>query len=134
MHCCFLSWIGRSEDDFINDLFLQDIRQRVPGPFEELPDHRSITGVLNSGIKGVPDEVEKGLQAGISGSRDGLFLPLGDLVKKPENLVWGQRSQVPVAELAIEPGQDELMGANAIFFSSSPRGTQNNTSPLLTLS
>jgi len=82
----------------------------------------------------VPDKIEEGFQAGIAGSLGGLFLSFGDLVKESQDLVWGQRSQLPLAELAVEPGQDELMGADTIFFSSSLRGTQNNTSPLLTLS
>jgi hypothetical protein len=64
----------------------------------------------------VPDKIEKGLQAGIAGSFGGLFLPLGDLVKKSQDLVWGQRAQLPVTELAIEPGQDELVRADTIFF------------------
>ena len=83
MHCCFLSWIGRSEDDFINDLFLQDVWQGIPGPLKQLPNHGSVARILNCRIKGVPDEDEEGLQTGIAGPLGGLFLPLGDLVKKP---------------------------------------------------
>ena len=66
-------------------------------------------GVLNCRIKGVPDEIEKRFQAGIASSPCGLFLPLGDLVIKREDLIWGYRAQLPITELIVEMCEDELV-------------------------
>jgi len=82
----------------------------------------------------MPDEIEKGFQAGIAGSLCGLFCPLGDLVKKREDFIWGYRANLPITELIVKMCEDELIRTDTIFFWNLPCGTQGNTSPLLILS
>jgi len=89
---------------------------------------------LDSIVEGVSDEIEKGFQAGIAGSLCGLFCPFGDLVEEREDLIRSQGSYVPVTVLIFKMGEDELIGSDTIFFWNLPCGTQDNTSPLLTLS
>jgi hypothetical protein len=57
----------------------------------------------------VSDEIEKGLQAGIAGSLCGLFCALGDLIKKGEDVIRSQGSDVPVTILIVKMGEDELI-------------------------
>jgi hypothetical protein len=57
----------------------------------------------------VSDKIKKGFQAGIAGSFCGLFSPLGDLVKKREDLIWGYRADLPITELIVKMGEDELV-------------------------
>jgi hypothetical protein len=97
------------EDDFIDLFLFQDVRKRISSPPEQFSDHGSITGVLDSIVKGVSNEIEKGFQAGIAGPLFGLFCPLGDLVEKREDLIWVQGSDLPIAELIVKMCEDELV-------------------------
>jgi len=64
---------------------------------------------LDSIVKGVPDEIEKGFQAGIASPLCGLFCPLGDLVEERQDLIRCQGSDVPVTVLIVKRGEDELI-------------------------
>jgi hypothetical protein len=100
---------GRSENDFIYLFFFQDVRQGIPSPPEQLPDHGSVAGVLNCIVKGVSDEIEKGLQAGITCPLCGSFCPLGDLVEERKDLVRRYRTDLPVTALVVKMGENELV-------------------------
>jgi len=104
-----IPWFRSSEDDFINFLFFQDVREWIPAPLEQFPDHGNIAGVLNCHIKGMSDEVKEGFQAGIAGSLCGLSCPLGDLIKKLKDLICGYGVDLPVTELIIKLCEDELV-------------------------
>jgi hypothetical protein len=54
----------------------------TPAPFEQLFDHGYVTGILKLGVDGVLDQVEKGRQAGITGSFGRLFGSFGNLVQE----------------------------------------------------
>lgn len=77
-----VSWLYRSEDDFIHDCLVQDCPVDGPAPSEQFFNHEYTARILQFGINGVLNQVEKGSQTGITGSSGGVFLPFGDLVQE----------------------------------------------------
>ena len=79
---------------------------------------------MNGGLEICLDEVEEGLQVGVTAVL-GLLLPtFGDFVQKGENFLGRDGSKVVLfAKVLTELGESGAVGLNRIFFQNSSCGT-----------
>ena len=119
-----LSFHRLSEDDFVDRLLLDNVPVNgLAGPVES-PQHRGITRVLNGGIKIGLDEVEEGLEVGVTAVFGLLFPALCDFAQERQNFVGCDGAKIPVfAEVIKEFGERLGVGPNRIFFPNSSCGT-----------
>jgi len=104
------------EDDFIDDVFLDDLPgNHGPGP-EHLPEHRAVAGAAKIGVDIDSDEVEEGREVGVFDAFGLLFLTFGDPVQEFKGFVCGDGFDAPSPEILAESGEKRLIGLDRIFF------------------
>jgi hypothetical protein len=81
-----VSHLRRSKDDLIHRLLFDNLPVDGFARPIDLPQHRSIAGVLNAGIQVGLDEVEKGFEVGVAAVLCLLLSAFGDLVEEREDL------------------------------------------------
>ena len=119
-----VSHLRRSEDDLIDRLLFDNIPVDGFAWPIDLPQHRGIAGVLNGGIEIGLDEIEEGLEVGVTAVLGLLLSALGDLVQKRENLLGCDGSKIAVfAKVITELGERGAVGLDRIFFQNSSCGT-----------
>lgn len=91
---------------------------------EEPSQHRGIAGVLNGRIKIGLDEIEEGLEVGVTSVLGLLLAALGDFIEEGENLFGGDGRKIVVcAEVLTKLGEGGTVGLDRIFFQNSSCGT-----------
>jgi hypothetical protein len=71
---------------------------------------------LDVRIDRILEEVEEGLEAGVAVALGGWYLGCGKACQKGEDIVGGYGTDLPVAERLLEPGKNELIVFERIFF------------------
>ena len=87
---------------------------------EEPSQHRGIAGVLNGRIKIGLDEIEEGLEVGVTSVLGLLLAALGDSIEEGENLFGCDGRKIVVcAEVLTKLGEGGTVGLDRIFFQNS---------------
>jgi len=116
--------LGRPEDDFVHRFFFDNIPVSGLARPEEPSQHRGIAGVLNGRIKIGLDEIEEGLEVGVTSVLGLLLSALGDFIEEGENLFGGDGRKIVVcAEVLTKLGEGGTVGLDRIFFQNSSCGT-----------
>ena len=90
----------------------------------DFPQHRGIAGVLNGRIKIGLDEIEEGLEVGVTSVLGLLLAALGDSIEEGENLFGCDGRKIVVcAEVLTKLGEGGTVGLDRIFFQNSSCGT-----------
>jgi len=101
-------FLGR-KDDFVDDVFLDDVPgNHWPGP-KHLSQHWAIAGTAKIRVDIVSDEVEEGGEVGVFDAFGLLFLPFGDPVKEFKDFVSGDGFDAPSPKILAESGEKRLM-------------------------
>ncbi len=97
----------------------------------DLSQHGGIARILNGGVEIGLDEVEEGLEVGVSAVLGLLLSLLSDLLQEGEDLLGGSGSKFPIlAEMTDKLGQGRAIRLNRIFFPNSSCGTLGRLEPL----
>jgi hypothetical protein len=86
-----------------------------------------IEGIWNVWIHRILEEVEKGLQTGVAVALGGRFCGCRKPGQEGKDIICAYGFDLPVAERFVEPGENELIVLERIFFSSSTDGTPGTT-------
>ena len=86
-----ITWVGRSENNFINGVFFDDFPLFRTAGSKYFPQNGRVAGILDLKINSVADVIEKGLETGIAISFGGLFGSFGEPGQKGQDFIWGDR-------------------------------------------
>ena len=112
------------EDDFVDRLLFDNLPVDGFAWPVDFPQHRSIARVLNGRIEIGLDEIEEGLEVGVTTVLGLLLSALRDHVQKGENLLGCDGGKIAViAKVVAKFGQRSAVGLNRIFSLNSSCGT-----------
>ncbi len=119
-----VSHLRRSEDNLIHRLLFDNVPVDGFARSIDLPQHRSVAGVLNAEIQVGLDEVEKGFEVRVAAVLCLLLPAFGDLVEEGEDLFGCDGRQVAAtAKMLTELAEGGSIGFDRIFFQNSFCGT-----------
>ena len=111
-----IAWIGRFENDLIDQLLFDDRPRWWFAVFEYLSQNGRVTRILDVDIDGIFDEIKECLEAGISIAFGGLFVSVRDLGQKGKDFIWGDGFQLSVAKFVWEVEKKVLIILHRVFF------------------
>ena len=115
-------------DAYVNDLFNKILFKNVFlltfGTSEGLSNNRRVTQVGKRPCRDVDDEIIKGFEGGVLETPSGLELLLGVLSQEGQDFVWHDRPDILLTELFIDPGQEQNIVLDCIFYPSLIFGNQ----------
>ena len=109
--------VSRSENDLINYVLLDDFPLLGALVLEDFFQNWCVARVLDLKINGVADVIEKGFKTGVAVTFGGLFGAFGESGQKGEDLILGDRLDIPVTKLVPEASEKEFIILQRIFFS-----------------
>ena len=119
-----VSWNICLENDFINNLFFQDIPWDRFRFFEYLSQDWCIAGILKCRIEWIFDEIEECWKEGVTEPFGGLFVPFGEFGEKRQNCLLCDRPYIAFTVLFTKFGNNQFIVPHRVFFSNSSCGTQ----------
>jgi len=101
--------IGRFKNNFINQVFFDDLPLLWTSFPEYLFQDRRVTGIFDLKIDGVAYVIEEGFEAGVTVAFGGLFGSFSESGQKGQNLILGDGIQISVTKFVVKAGKKEFI-------------------------